>query len=205
MPYLFTGYHTYCIFKEFSLKLRPRKLRNLQLSSVRTAFLPLFLRARLHFSCIHSFHCLLFVPLSLLCNCGFCCGNLAKQVETVNAPFGELARSESRNLETRCAEAADRRPTLVISISFLWIRVRKVVCWICAGNYKWIWPPKNITRDLMAYPKLWRGGAFDKLPKRNLEVILKSCATQVCSRQETLDIFLWFYLRRALCWTCLRI
>jgi hypothetical protein len=119
MPYLFTGYHTYCIFKEFSLKLRPRKLRNLQLSSVRTAFLPLFLRARLHFSCIHSFHCLLFVPLSLLCNCGFCCGNLAKQVETVNAPFGELARSESRNLETRCAEAADRRPTLVISISFL--------------------------------------------------------------------------------------
>jgi len=114
-----TGHHTYCIFKEFSLKLRPRKLRNLQLSTVRTAFLPLFLRARLHFSCIHSFHCLLFVPLSLLFSCGFCCGNLPKQVETVNAPFGELARSESRNLETRCTEAADRRPTLVISISFL--------------------------------------------------------------------------------------
>jgi hypothetical protein len=68
----------------------------------------LLLRACLHFFCIHSFHCLLFTPLSLLFSWGFCCGNLPKQVETVNSPFRELARSESRNLETRCTEAADR-------------------------------------------------------------------------------------------------
>jgi len=64
-PCLFTG-HSYWIFKEFSLKLRPRKLRNLQLFSIRTALLPLFLRTCAHFYCIHSFHCLLFMPLSLL-------------------------------------------------------------------------------------------------------------------------------------------
>jgi hypothetical protein len=69
---------------------------------------------RLYSLLLHSFHCLLFMLLSLLVSCGFCCRNLPKQVETVNAPFRELARSESRNLETRCTEAADRRPTLVI-------------------------------------------------------------------------------------------
>ncbi len=63
---------------------------------------------RLYSLLLHSFHCLLFMPLFLLFSCGFCCGNLPKQVETVNAPFGELARSESRNLATGCTEAVEK-------------------------------------------------------------------------------------------------